>query len=77
MDNDLPINDHCPGYPSAARFVACAIGGVNADNAALLGVYIAVIMGRHAGWLTAAVLARKHDDDGPHLVYVPERPFSI
>lgn len=78
VDNDLPINDHCPGYPSAARFVACAIGGVNADNMALLGVYIAVIMGRHAGWLTAAAaLARKHDDDGPHLIYVPERPFSI
>jgi len=78
VDNDLPINDHCPGYPSAARFVACAISGVNADNNALPGVYIAVIMGRHAGWLTAAAaLARKHDDDGPHLIYVPERPFSI
>ncbi len=78
VDNDLPINDHCPGYPSAARFVACAINGVNADNAALPGVYIAVIMGRHAGWLTAAAaLARKHDDDGPHLIYVPERQFSI
>lgn len=78
VDNDLPINDHCPGYPSAARFVACAISGVNADNNALSGVYIAVIMGRHAGWLTAAAaLARKHDDDGPHLVYVPERQFSI
>lgn len=78
VDNDLPINDHCPGYPSAARFVACAISGVNADNNALPGVYIAVVMGRHAGWLTAAAaLARKHDDDGPHLVYVPERQFSI
>ena len=78
VDNDLPINDHCPGYPSAARFVANAISGVNADNTALPGVYIAVIMGRHAGWLTAAAaLARKHEDDGPHLVYVPERQFSI
>lgn len=78
IDNDLPINDHCPGYPSAARFVASAIGGVNADNRALPGVYIAVIMGRHAGWLTAAAeLARKHDDDGPDLIYVPERQFSI
>ncbi|HRF45914.1 MAG TPA: 6-phosphofructokinase [Candidatus Competibacteraceae bacterium] len=78
VDNDLPVNDHCPGYPSAARFVTCAISGVNADNNALSGVYIAVIMGRHAGWLTAAAaLARKHDDDGPHLVYVPERQFSI
>ena len=78
VDNDLPLNDHCPGYPSAARFVASAIGGVNADLLALPGVYIAVIMGRHAGWLTAAAaLARKHDDDGPHLVYLPERQFSI
>jgi 6-phosphofructokinase len=78
IDNDLPINDHCPGYPSAARFVASALGGANADNRALLGVYIAVIMGRHAGWLTAAAaLARRHDDDGPHLIYLPERPFSI
>lgn len=78
VDNDLPINDHCPGYPSAARFVACAISGVNADNNALPGVYIAVVMGRHAGWLTAAAaLARKHVDDGPHLVYVPERQFSV
>lgn len=78
IDNDLPINDHCPGYPSAARFVISAMSGVNADNSALPGVYIAVIMGRHAGWLTAAAgLARKHDDDGPNLIYVPERPFSI
>jgi 6-phosphofructokinase len=78
IDNDLPINDHCPGYPSAARFVAGALGGADADNRALLGVYVAVIMGRHAGWLTAAAaLARRHDDDGPHLIYVPERQFSI
>ncbi|HRY16302.1 MAG TPA: 6-phosphofructokinase [Candidatus Competibacteraceae bacterium] len=78
VDNDLPITDHCPGYPSAARFVTCAISGVNADISALSGIYIAVIMGRHAGWLTAAAaLARKHDDDGPHLIYVPERQFSV
>lgn len=78
VDNDLPVNDHCPGYPSAARFVASAISGANADNMALQGVYIATIMGRHAGWLTAAsALARQHDDDGPHLIYLPERQFSI
>ena len=78
VDNDLPINDHCPGYPSAARFVASALGGINADMRALPGVYIAVIMGRHAGWLTAAAgLARQYADDGPHLIYVPERQFSI
>ncbi len=78
VDNDLPINDHCPGYPSAARFVASAFSGINADLIALPGVYIGVVMGRHAGWLTAAAaLARRHDDDGPHLIYLPERPFSI
>ena len=78
IDNDLPVTDHCPGYPSAALFVACAFSGVNADNFSLPGVYIGVIMGRYAGWLTAAsALARKHADDGPHLIYVPERQFSI
>ncbi|MCA9307675.1 MAG: diphosphate--fructose-6-phosphate 1-phosphotransferase, partial [Phycisphaerales bacterium] len=78
IDNDLPVNDHCPGYPSAARFVAGAFGGINADMMALPGVYIGVVMGRHAGWLTAAAaLAGRHDDDGPHLIYLPERPFSI
>ena len=78
VDNDLPVTDHCPGYPSAACFVAVRAGLCNADNRALPGVYIAVVMGRHAGWLTAAAaLARKHDDDGPHLIYLPERQFSI
>jgi 6-phosphofructokinase len=78
IDNDLPITDHCPGYPSAARFVASAMAGINADLSALPGIYFAVIMGRHAGWLTAAAgLARQHDDDGPHLIYAPERQFSI
>jgi ATP-dependent phosphofructokinase / diphosphate-dependent phosphofructokinase len=78
VDNDLAVTDHCPGYGSAALFVACAFSGANADNYSLPGVYIGVVMGRHAGWLTAAsALAQKHDDDGPHLIYVPERQFSI
>ena len=78
IDNDLPINDHTPGYPSAARFVALAFAGVNSDNRALPGVYLAVVMGRHAGYLTAAsALGRKFDDDGPHLIYLPERDFSV
>jgi 6-phosphofructokinase 1 len=78
IDNDLMENDHCPGFPSAARFVAQAFMGVNLDNRALTGVYIGVVMGRHAGFLTAAsALARKHVDDGPHLIYVPERAFDI
>ncbi|MCW5700137.1 MAG: 6-phosphofructokinase [Rhodospirillales bacterium] len=78
IDNDLMVNDHTPGYPSAARFVALAFAGANLDNKALPGVYIAVVMGRHAGFLTAAsALGRKYEDDGPHLIYVPERVFSL
>jgi len=78
IDNDLVINDHTPGYPSAARFVANAFAGVNLDNWALQGVYVGVVMGRHAGFLTAAsALGRKYDDDGPHLIYLPERPFKM
>lgn len=77
IDNDLAVNDHCPGYGSAARFVAQAFMGLNLDNRALSGVLIAVVMGRHAGFLTAASsLARKYVDEGPHLIYLPERPFS-
>jgi 6-phosphofructokinase 1 len=78
IDNDLVINDHTPGYGSAARFVAQAFSGVNLDNRAMGGVYIGVVMGRHAGFLTAAsALGQKYPDDGPHLIYVPERAFNI
>jgi 6-phosphofructokinase len=78
IDNDLRENDHTPGFGSAAKFVACALMGDNLDNRALPGVKIDVIMGRHAGFLTAAsALARVDPDDGPHLIYLPERPFSM
>jgi ATP-dependent phosphofructokinase / diphosphate-dependent phosphofructokinase len=78
IDNDLVGNDHTPGFPSAARFVAQAFAGANLDNAALPGVYVGVIMGRHAGFLTAAAaLGKKFADDGPHLIYLPERNFDI
>jgi 6-phosphofructokinase len=78
IDNDLVHNDHTPGFPSAARFVAQAFMGINLDNRALPGVYIGVVMGRHAGFLTAAsALGRKFSDDGPHLIYLPERVFKI
>ncbi|HPQ30912.1 MAG TPA: 6-phosphofructokinase, partial [Candidatus Syntrophosphaera thermopropionivorans] len=77
IDNDLVLSDHTPGYGSAARFVASAFTGVNLDNRALPGVYIGVVMGRNAGFLTAAsALAQKYPDDGPHLIYMPERPFN-
>jgi 6-phosphofructokinase len=78
IDNDLVGNDHTPGFPSAARFVAQAFAGANLDNAALPGVYVGVVMGRHAGFLTAAAaMAQKFPDDGPHLVYLPERVFEL
>jgi ATP-dependent phosphofructokinase / diphosphate-dependent phosphofructokinase len=78
IDNDLVANDHTPGFPSAARFVAQAFAGANLDNAALPGVYVGVVMGRHAGFLTAAAaLGKKFADDGPHLIYLPERVFEV
>ncbi|MBP9148682.1 MAG: 6-phosphofructokinase [Rhodoferax sp.] len=78
IDNDLVGSDHTPGFPSAARFVAQAFAGANLDNAALPGVYVCVVMGRHAGFLTAAsALGKKFPDDGPHLIYMPERTFVL
>jgi 6-phosphofructokinase len=78
IDNDLRVTDHCPGYGSAAKFVAQAFMGDNLDLAALAGIKINVVMGRNAGWLTAAsALARQFPDDGPHLVYCPEVDFTL
>jgi 6-phosphofructokinase 1 len=78
IDNDLRENDHCPGFGSAARFVALAMMGDDEDNRSLPGIKLDVVMGRNAGWLTASsVLARQHEGDGPHLVYVPERVFTL
>ena len=83
VDNDLRENDHTPGFPSAARFVAMACMADFLDNISLPGIKINVIMGRHAGFLTAASsLARRHDlrdedsTDGPQLIYLPEIPFD-
>ena len=77
IDNDLRSCDHTPGFGSAARFVASALKGDDLDNRALGGVKIDIIMGRDAGFLTAAsALAREREDDGPHLIYLPEVPFS-
>ncbi len=78
IDNDLRVTDHCPGYGSAAKFVAQAFMGDNLDNRSLGGIKINVVMGRNAGWLTAAsALARIFPDDGPHLIYCPEADFSL
>lgn len=78
VDNDLLVTDHCPGFGTAGRFVSCALMGDDLDNRALPGVKIDVIMGRHAGFLTAAsALGRQRDDDGPHLIYMPERAIPM
>ena len=78
IDNDLMENDHTPGFISAAEFVAGAFLSVDLDFRALPGVYVAIVMGRHAGFLTAASAAWRLDEDsGPHLIYVPERAFSV
>jgi ATP-dependent phosphofructokinase / diphosphate-dependent phosphofructokinase len=85
IDNDLLENDHTPGFPSAARYVTLALMGDALDNASLGGIKINVIMGRNAGFLTAAAsLARGAASNGaspadrapPHLIYLPEVPFS-
>ncbi len=78
IDNDLTENDHTPGFISAAEFVAGAFLSVDLDFRALPGIYVGIVMGRHAGFLTAASAAWRLDEDsGPHLVYVPERPFEV
>jgi 6-phosphofructokinase 1 len=77
VDNDLRVTDHCPGFGSAAKFVSHAFAGINLDNRSLPGVYIAAIMGRHAGFLTAAsIFGQKYPDDGPHAIYLPEKAFD-
>lgn len=78
VDNDLVENDHTPGFISAACFAAGAFVSLDLDFRAMPGVYLAIVMGRHAGFLTASGAAWRRDDrDGPHLVYVPERRFSM
>ncbi len=80
IDNDLAFTDHCPGFGSAARFVALAVRDTGRDMEAMStfeDVTILETMGRNAGWLTAAaVLGQDDPGDAPHLVYVPERPFD-
>jgi 6-phosphofructokinase 1 len=80
VDNDLAYTDHCPGYGSAARFVSLAVRDSGWDTESMgpsSPVKVIEIMGRNAGWLTAAaVLGRSAAGDPPHLVYVPERPVE-
>ncbi len=78
IDNDLAFTDHCPGFGSAARYAAVSTLELWKDVESLpIHVCVLELMGRNAGWLTAAsVLAKKSENDGPHLVYLPERPFN-
>lgn len=80
VDNDLAHTDHCPGYGSAARFVALAVRDSGWDTEAMgpsSPVKVVEVMGRNAGWLTAAAaLGRREPGDPPHLIYVPERPVE-
>ncbi|HIC89708.1 MAG TPA: 6-phosphofructokinase [Anaerolineae bacterium] len=80
IDNDLAFTDHCPGYGSAARFLALATRDTGRDLEAMAtfdDVTILEAMGRNAGWLTAAsTLGKESEDEAPHLVYVPEVPFD-
>jgi len=80
VDNDLYGTDHTPGYPSAARYTALSVqqaGRLARDMQKVDQYVIYQSIGRDAGWLTAAgALAKRSEDDPPHLVYLPERPFD-
>ena len=82
IDNDLPITDHCPGYGSAAKYIATSMKEIIRDNESFgvekPTVTIVEIMGRHAGWLTAAAALSKGEDcDGPDMIYLPEVTFDV
>ena len=79
VDNDIPATDRCPGFGSAARYVAQSVRDLGMDVRTLpQPVSLFETMGRSAGWLAgASVLARLDADHAPHLVYLPERPFEI
>ena len=76
IDNDLPFTDHCPGYGSAARYIASVTREIDIDVESLPPpITVIETMGRNTGWIAAAAaLARESEDDGPHLIYFPEKP---
>ena len=82
IDNDLPITDHCPGYGSSAKYIATSLKEIIRDNESFnksrLTVCIVEIMGRHAGWLTAAAALAKDDTcEGVDAIYLPEEDFDL
>lgn len=79
IDNDLDLTDHCPGYGSAARYIAASAMEIRRDIQVYNtdSVIILEIMGRHAGWLAGSAALAGTVDQGPDLVYLPEIPFSL
>lgn len=81
VDNDLPITDCCPGFGSVAKYVATSIREASFDVASMsktsTKVFVLEVMGRHAGWITAACgLAAEKEGDGPHILLFPEITFD-
>ncbi|NLD86715.1 MAG: 6-phosphofructokinase [Clostridiales bacterium] len=79
IDNDLAGTDHCPGYASAAKYIATSVMEVYHDARVYDTGMITIIecMGRHAGWLTAAAALASYKGNGPDLIYLPEIPFDM
>ena len=79
IDNDLWGTDHCPGYGSAAKYIATSIMEVYQDARVYDQGQITVleIMGRNAGWLTASAALATNAGSGPDLIYLPELPFDL
>lgn len=79
IDNDLPVTDHCPGFGSAAKYIAATFSEIVRDCEVydIPAVTIVEVMGRNAGWLTAAsALSRENGGTGPQLIYLCERAFD-
>lgn len=80
IDNDLMCTDHTPGFGSAAKYVAATVQEIARDSSvySVKSVAVVEIMGRDAGWLTASTCVLKaNDENAPHLIYLPETPFSV
>ena len=79
IDNDLFGTDHCPGFASAAKYIATSIVEVSRDSKVYDKGMVTIVecMGRHAGWLTAAAALCKQTGDGPDLIYLPEVDFTM
>lgn len=81
VDNDLPLTDTCPGFGSVAKYVATSMREAAFDVASMAAtstkVFVLEVMGRHAGWITAAVgLAGQSEAEAPHVLLFPEIPFD-